>query len=504
MLQLSKKQSLFLILCLTVYAALCLFFSESRTAHSIVGLTASAVLCLFLLLLQRRRFSSKIVHTVFLCSSLICIGINAWFLYSPSQTGYIDTFRAAGTPEKLLTTQSQSSVINSIDDDSLFRFDQFGVKARNNTAMHQGLYGTDYYFSVTSGAISRYFNEQRAYTVMEWMYNNLDGRTILDRLASVKYFITDKDQTQYLPYSYDTLVASNKKYDVYTTDTFLPFGYTYSHYIPFEEYETMTTAEKQQALLQGVVLKDSTLPEAEPVFSDIRPELSVTPDENVTIDGDTYTVTDRAQLTLTFDPVPNCETYLLLDDVTYDGGSTNFAFLASLDDVKKNIPVYTFRNSFYSGKDDFLCNLGYSEQSSGKITFTFPASGVYHIKDLYVVCQPMEKVDEMFKKLDNDTLENIVFSDNRVEGTIKLDSKKELVLSIPYSRGWTAEVDGQAVPLHQANTMYMGLELTPGEHTIQLHYVTPGLKIGLAASLLSLLFFLMLIIWHRRHSSQIS
>ena len=44
----------------------------------------------------------------------------------------------------------------------------------------------------------------------------------------------------------------------------------------------------------------------------------------------------------------------------------------------------------------------------------------------------------------------------------------------------------RAFPLYPVNTMYMGLALDEGEHTIELSYLTPGLKEGFAVSLAGL------------------
>ena len=40
---------------------------------------------------------------------------------------------------------------------------------------------------------------------------NLDGRTILDRLASVKYFVVKSNRYQYMPYGYYWLEGSAEK-----------------------------------------------------------------------------------------------------------------------------------------------------------------------------------------------------------------------------------------------------------------------------------------------------
>ena len=58
-----------------------------------------------------------------------------------------------------------------------------------------------------------------------------------------------------------------------------------------------------------------------------------------------------------------------------------------------------------------------------------------------------------------------------------------MVLAIPYSKGFTAYVDGEKTELKKANTMYMAVELEEGHHTIQLIYCTPYIKTGAVLTL---------------------
>lgn len=56
-----------------------------------------------------------------------------------------------------------------------------------------------------------FFDEMYLNTPWEQHYNNLDGRTILDRLASVKYFVVKKGKESDLPYGYSRLSGEAEK-----------------------------------------------------------------------------------------------------------------------------------------------------------------------------------------------------------------------------------------------------------------------------------------------------
>jgi uncharacterized membrane protein YfhO len=58
-----------------------------------------------------------------------------------------------------------------------------------------------------------------------------------------------------------------------------------------------------------------------------------------------------------------------------------------------------------------------------------------------------------------------------------------LLLSQIWDPGWSATVDGQAVPIHQANYIFSAIPISAGEHTIELRYTPPLLWPGLAITL---------------------
>ena len=61
-----------------------------------------------------------------------------------------------------------------------------------------------------------------------------------------------------------------------------------------------------------------------------------------------------------------------------------------------------------------------------------------------------------------------------------------LVISITPHKYWKARVDGQEVPLHVTNVGYQGLELSSGNHRLELQYRNPLIAVGGIVSLLAL------------------
>ena len=67
-----------------------------------------------------------------------------------------------------------------------------------------------------------------------------------------------------------------------------------------------------------------------------------------------------------------------------------------------------------------------------------------------------------------------------------------MLLTIPYDPGWIAEIDGKDTEIVRLiDGAFMGLIFpSDGEHTVELKYECPGLKIGLIVSLLGIIALL--------------
>ena len=73
-----------------------------------------------------------------------------------------------------------------------------------------------------------------------------------------------------------------------------------------------------------------------------------------------------------------------------------------------------------------------------------------------------------------------------------------LCIAIPYDGGWSAYVDGEKVPVYQANTAFMAIELEAGDHDIELKYWTPGLTVGIVLTCLGVVSLAAIIVWEQR------
>ena len=295
---------------------------------------------------------------------------------------------------------------------------------------------------------------------------------------------------------------------------------------------------------------------------DIPFKVTYLTDGVVQADANTFVVTamdEDAQVELSFSPVTTGECYILMkniqfrattkpeifsDDPAYDPGNfytsemydrltgyekywmykeiyegytsgsikIHAAFCSDGEIVTENEVNYILPDDeqFYSGRQDFLLNSCNITRPLNSIVITFPARGIYHFDEFSLVSEPLTSYESKVAELAAESLENADIHQNGssfvsagVTGEITVSGNRLLCLTIPYSNGWKAYVDGTPAVIEKVNLMFSGLLLTPGHHTIELRYETPGLLYGICLSAAGFLLFLLWVILSKRRSRAI-
>ena len=417
-----------------------------------------------------------------------------------------------------------------------------GGAARNDNTLVE-VPGISFYWSLSNGNISQFqkemlFHASTFKTSIDYFGNG--RRTFLDALSAVHYYVNKDEDTAYMPYGFKkagTVSSEFGDFTVFENEYPLPFAFTYPQYISRDAYDHMSALERQEALLQGVLIekedeeKIQSYEEIDPVLTNRELSFSVETGDLVTDRGDgTFTaLKSGAQITFVCDSCPNSETYLYLQGMDFRRMTELDWYLDEDEDyrprerltamtlvenlrllrqhiradrwsdgyVRAGIRINTPYSStiledksehyqWYEGEEDYLINLGYARDGCSSITLTLPYAGEYHFDGVKVFCQPMDHYPDYIRRLKEDPV-SVKFDTNRINADVELKDDRILCFSIPYEKGWTACVDGEEVPILRADTMYMALPLTAGRHEIVLNYETWGLKKGLFISFFGLL-----------------
>lgn len=82
------------------------------------------------------------------------------------------------------------------------------------------------------------------------------------------------------------------------------------------------------------------------------------------------------------------------------------------------------------------------------------------------------------------------WTDSKLEGTIICKDSGVMMTTIPYDKGWKILVDGEEQTAEKVLDAFIGVELTPGEHTISMKYFPGGLMTGAGITAVSLVIVL--------------
>ncbi|MCC8065266.1 MAG: YfhO family protein [Clostridiales bacterium] len=400
----------------------------------------------------------------------------------------------------------------AIEDDGFYRID-IEQNRTNRFTLTDG-YGTSFYWSVTDADLVQFFQELCLNTVNQ--NSGILGTSsclAVDALTSVKYgvFKSSKGDSGYIPYGFEE-VGTKGKYTIYENQYALPIGYAYTSYMTKSDYLALTPVERQQALLQCVVLEDEDAAalnldweSTTPVDNAVSIPWTITEADGVTDNGDgTYSAEKDGTMTLTFEGLPDSETLLYLDNLGIKRESSRAAtkVYVSGNGVNKASYVRGKGNTYYIETEGRVYNLGYSEEGVTTCTIRFNTKQTYTIDEIQVLCIPVEDYVEQVTALGETVLENVTEGTDTVTGDITMASDGVLVLSIPYVDGWTAYVDGEETELIQANTGFSGIALSAGTHSIRLKYVAPGQNAGTAITAVTLLGLAVYFLLHHRRRRQ--
>ncbi len=95
---------------------------------------------------------------------------------------------------------------------------------------------------------------------------------------------------------------------------------------------------------------------------------------------------------------------------------------------------------------------------------------------------------------DNQVFRITDFSRSSISGSIKTHKDGVLFFSIPYSKGWNITVNGQETDFYRVNAGFIGLPLRAGEYNIEMNYITPYFRMGLAVSMTTMLLLILYIL----------
>ncbi len=483
--------------------------------------------------------------------------------------------------------------VEELGDESFFRYASNVITQNAGTTV--GLSSSSYYWTLSNPLVNEFRMLLELPDTNSFDYNGYDDRTILNTLSGVKYYalqrdtetedessgdddsivsdvtstVTDEGATKpvddtdpnapeemplekVVPYDYidrEEFEINDEKYEVYVNKDVLPLGFGVGSYITRSDWNKLNSVEKQEALMEGVVLEDAdvaklqNIPQSDIKLTSEKIDYTIeNEDGNAYIeDGKIVTIANGATVSLYFEGLDEAETYLCFDNLqvqestmydlynnpeadptgTYDAEAwkhlsyskkqkyksekyysipisnidVNFTGYIGENELADKMTVNTKAYTYYNGQDNYTVNFNYQRQGLTQIDITFPTKGIYTFDDIGIYCQPLDNYTECARNLQSKGVTDLQVGTDKVNAHYSAQADDMVMFTIPYADGWKVYVDGKETKLYNADVMYMAVAVSAGEHDIELVYTNPYVKYGLYVSIVAFIVFLGLLVW---------
>ena len=496
--QLDLKKRIILCVLSVLYGSYIIWFPKEHViGNKLAGLVIVLTGLCFLFIQGCGKTGRKRMERVLIGSVAVSMAANVFGAFWLGKDGWERTGRHedAGTAYEA-THDSIQTALKEIPGIAAYRYEKRDVPdTLYNDAMLNGLNSGQYYFSVAPYGVSDFFEANYVDNPVEQRIGDLGGRAWLMKLFSMRYYVGREGD---VPYGYAPLETGTdlpEGVGLYEDTSALPLVYTYDKTITEEEFAELDPAQKQEAMLQAVVLKESDLPKASLQFHSGTVSYKAVEENGVRLEEDGFYVSEKGgSLVLEIEGEPLCETYVALTGLKYEGLDrtdrmlfedstiTEGSIVAKIDEegewATRGLSLRSPKSRFQGDRSNYMMDLGYREDGVKRIRLGFGNPGKYSFEKLEVIYQEMEPLNQWAAQRNQDTIEGFEADGNKVRCSITLTEPKAVVFSIPYNKGWSLTVDGEKAELKQANGMFMAAELTEGSHEITLNYETPYIRVG--------------------------
>ena len=123
----------------------------------------------------------------------------------------------------------------------------------------------------------------------------------------------------------------------------------------------------------------------------------------------------------------------------------------------------------------------------------------YMLDDNYGTDLDVEELTEITDKLKENSLNVIEYTDTYIKGNVTVVKDKPVMFTtIPYDENWQVYVDGERVDTYECIDALLAFDIEEGAHIVEIKYVPMQWYVGLGASAIGILGFIVICIWDSR------
>ena len=504
----SKRQQIGIGAGIIIYTVFCIIVNASgeeilKNKGIMAACGLIAVFYILLLIFQRVGYDTqkRIVRVSMAILLLISVGVHGYYRFDPKEYAYTQEFMDQGQAYRTLK-EDNIRMLSKANDPSVYRVHAEGYRYKNYGLINH-LNTISGYYSITAKCVT---DTIKGYDTLGMQYadkyKGVDQRLGLLSLAGVKYITVahnsqvakDVSSMGDVPYGVEKL-RKKGNITLYKNKYALPFAYAYDSYMTEQQYEQLNGIGKEQAMLAQIILNQH------PADKEIQHnEQRNGPDIQTISLPETRISSPKGKkyADITVPVEKDKETYLYFKNLVYHGkknGDDKFiltgrkgtkGILVTQNDVQQKIHIQSTFNPYYFGRKDYIVKINHqTSKAKEKVRLNFLSPGEYEFDDISLITVPKKDVLARLKERKENSMKQIQYEGNHFRGVYHAKKDQILCVTIPYSKGWKATVNGNRTKIYKANGMFMGIIMKKGTQSVKLDYETPGLKIGAWISLVA-------------------
>ena len=464
-------------------------------------------ICLTISMEERKR---KRILLLLLLGNLIA---NGNMMYQPFGANIQKTYLEAGTVQKQYDNKPVREASEAADSEKMERVDMMtdhGLNPNRAVTMKASSHsylGCSVYYSVVSSGFSQWMLALENSSGLMYGHRliGMDGRSVLDQLAAVKYVVCEEPSM--VPYGYE-----KRSKTLYENPNPVSIGYVYHAYIKESTAGKEDALDLQNELLSAVMVEDESPLQKKAEQSGMQ-ELVERADKSslaFTISERNSFIWKNGKLKIkkkngTFSTEiimrPGYEYYLRFQGLQLLESEKNTRWVnVTMDDLVREFVISDETYDFHLDRENYLVTLGSVAQRETKelhVRINGPAR--YKLENIEIVEVKMDQYEEKVQNLMQDSMTQIKKENNRLSGIISTREDGILCLAVPYRAGYRLYVNGVETEIEKVNKMYVGAYLKKGENQrVELVYETPGLKLGVILTVIGFVFAIFLVIINKK------
>lgn len=502
----SKRQQIGIGAGIIIYTVFCIIVNASgeeilKNKGIMAACGLIAVFYVLFLIFQRLGYDAqkRTVRVSMAILLLISVGVHGYYRFDPKGYAYTQEFMDQGQAYRTLK-EDNIRMLSKVNDPSVYRVHAEGYRYKNYGLINH-LNTISGYYSITAKCVT---DTIKGYDTLGMQYadkyKGVDQRLGLLSLAGVKYITVahnsqiakDVSSMGDVPYGVEKL-RKKRNITLYKNKYALPFAYAYDSYMTEQQYEQLNGVGKEQAMLTQIIL------DQHPADKEIQHnEQRNDPDIQTISLPETRILSPKGKkyADITVPVEKDKETYLYFKNLVYHGkknGDDNFiltgrkgtkGILVAQNDIQQKIHIQSTFNPYYFGRKDYIVKINHqTSKAKEKVRLNFLSPGEYEFDDISLITIPKKDVLAKLKERKKNSMKQIQYEGNHFRGVYHAKKDQILCVTIPYSKGWKATVNGKRAKIYKANGMFMGIVMKKGTQSVKLDYETSGLKIGACISL---------------------